>query len=320
MSTVKFTAKTEDAAISKAADELGISPRDVNYKIVSRTSGLITMLGGQSVTIEVTLGRKEEEAPPVVEAVRVAPAPPPLPEIEVEAPAGEPEAAPADLAAADKEPAPKKRSSRRGNRSRGRRSDEQMEEIVVDQAIFDEKIVKAQEILSGIVKIVGGEAEVRTAQKGPEIHVSIIGNLPEWLGRGQSRTVESLQFLANKIVNRFAPRYRVVILIEGQRDERLQRLEEAATELSRGVDETGEAAWIVPMNPRERRIVHLAVTAFPALETKSVGMGTGRRLCILKKGDKPPEEERAPTPETLPEEGPGSEDSSEQSADEIGNR
>jgi len=281
MSTVKFTAKTEDAAIAKAADELGIKPADVNYKILSRTSGLITMLGGQSVTIEVTLGRKKEPEPaPVAEVAPEAPVPPPLPRTAPREPAPEADAERPERG--EEEAPPRRKRSSRGGGRKGKRSDDRMEEVVVDQAIFDEKVEKAKEILGGIVEIVGGEVEVRAAQKGAEIHVSIIGKLPEWLGRGQSRTVESLQFVANKIVNRFPPRYRVVILIEGQRDEKLQRLEEAATELSRQVDKTGVAAWIVPLNPRERRIVHLAVTAFPSLSTKSVGMGTGRRLCIFK--------------------------------------
>jgi len=39
------------------------------------------------------------------------------------------------------------------------------------------------------------------------------------------------------------------------------------------------------MNPRERRIVHMAVASFPDLATRSVGDGAGRRLCIFRKAE-----------------------------------
>ncbi len=303
MRTVQFTARSEEDAVRKAADNLSIRPDEVNYKIVSRTSGgLLGMLGQQVVTIEVTLQdktRKEEVA-----------APPPLPrkdrwsddddmpdevptfvadeEAEPEAEAGSEDAQPRKREGSPEKKKRQRSRKRREERKPRRDDDEEVATSVeeIDEAVFAEKLEKAGKFVTDIVEIVGGKAEVKAFQKEAEIFVSVIGELPDWLGRGNSRTVDALQFVANKVINRFPPRYRVVIATEGQREERLQNLEQAALELGRKVIETGEPAWLVPMNPKERRIVHLSVATLSGLGTRSVGDGPSRRLCIYKLEEK----------------------------------
>jgi spoIIIJ-associated protein len=273
VSTVQFTAKSEEDAVQKAADNLSIAASDVSYKIVSRTSGgLLGMLGQQVVTIEVTLQETVVEAP-------AAPA------TEPEAPTDEVEGAPD----ADQEPAAqpperkRQRRPRKPRRERSRASDDKDDAPVeVDEVIFKEKLEKAGELLTDIVEIVGSSAVVKTYRKENQIIVSIVGELPGWFGRGASRTVEALQFLANKIVNRFPPRYRVIIVTEGKREERLENLQQAAGELAGKLSDAGETAWIVPLNPKERRIVHLAVAPLEGIETHSFGDGNGRRLRIAR--------------------------------------
>lgn len=270
MSTVQFTAKSEEDAVKKAAENLSISTSDVSYKIVSSTSGgLLGMLGQKVVTIEVTL-QDTEVAPEA-----------PAPEV-----ASEPEAAPTEEEAAAA-PAPDR--SRRQRRPRKPRRDQERASTgedeapaEVDEEVFKVKLEKAGELLADIVEIVGSSAVVKTHRKENQIIVSIVGELPHWFGRGASRTVEALQFLANKIVNRFPPRYRVVIVTEGKREERLDNLQQAAAELAEKLSESGETAWVVPLNPKERRIVHLAVAPMEGIETNSFGDGNGRRLRIAR--------------------------------------
>jgi len=266
--TVKFVGKSEEEAVRKAAQELGIGDSEVRYKIISRAGGLLGLLG-QTVTIEVSLGERgtkpEEPAPQI----------PDEPEESVPAaPAGDEEAEGVDE--------PRRAAAEPKAEPAGARQRKKKEEQVVDEEVIAQKLERAQEVITEIVRLVGGEAEVKTFRSGAEIQVSIIGKLPDWLGRGHSRAMESLQFIANKIVNRFPPRYRVILMPEGQRDERLKQLELSATELARKVSETGQSAWLVPMTAKERRIVHLAVSTVSGLGTRSVGEGNSRRLCIFK--------------------------------------
>jgi spoIIIJ-associated protein len=264
LSTVQFTARSEEDAVRKAADNLSIPASEVSYKIVSRTSGgLLGMLGQQVVTIEVTLQEKVAEAPAPVEAP-------------AKAPAGAPESA--------GEAAEKPRQERRERKPRKPRPERKAAEsedegpVEIDDAIFAKKLAQANVLMADIVEIVGSTAEVKAYQKGSEIIVSVVGELPSWFGRGASRTVEALQFVLNKIVNRFPPRYRVIVVTEGKREERLEHLHEAASQLGQKLLEAGETAWVVPMNPKERRIVHLAVAPMEGIETHSLGDGNSRRI------------------------------------------
>jgi spoIIIJ-associated protein len=264
LSTVQFTARSEEDAVRKAADNLSIPASEVSYKIVSRTSGgLLGMLGQQVVTIEVTLQKKVAEAPAPAEAP-------------AKAPAGAPESA--------GEAAEKPRQERRERKPRKPRPERKAAEsedegpVEIDDAIFAKKLAQANVLMADIVEIVGSSAEVKAYQKGSEIILSVVGELPSWFGRGASRTVEALQFVLNKIVNRFPPRYRVIVVTEGKREERLEHLHDAASQLGQKLLEAGETAWVVPMNPKERRIVHLAVAPMEGIETHSLGDGNSRRI------------------------------------------
>jgi len=153
---------------------------------------------------------------------------------------------------------------------------------VVDEEVFARKLEHAKTLLAEMLRLIGSEAQVSVTRKEAQIEVSISGQLPDWMGRGHSRALEALQFVSNKIVNRFPPRHRVVLVREGQQDERLANIEAAAARVAQKVADTGESLWIVPMNARERRMVHMAVASVPGLATRSVGDGPSRRLCIYR--------------------------------------
>ena len=318
MSKVKFTGKSEEDAVRKAAEVLSLSPSDVKYKIVSRASGLLGMLG-QTVTVEVSVGEPEPEAKP---APKPKPKSKPKPRSKPKAKAtpkeaSEPEAGsePQAEEARNAKPEQKrsgegkgqKRERSRGDRSRRKRRsrrghEDAMETQVVDEEVFEQKLAQAQTVLADVVRIVGGEAEVKAVRKEAEISVTLSGQLPDWMGRGRGRVIEALQFLANKIVNRFPPRYRIVIDAEGEKEERVLKLEKMAKDLAQRVLETGEPVWILPMSAKDRRTVHMALAGMADLATKSRGDGSSRRLCIHKAGAEPVAE--PPQPDLKPTEEP----------------
>ena len=347
MSKVKFTGKSEEDAVRKAADVLSTAPAKVDYKIVSRSGGLLGLLG-QTVTIEVTVG----ETP--------APTPPPLPpkarqpkkehrdrgrqqREETSKDEGEGEAPqPAD----DQERPPRKPEERKeGGRRRGRgrrgprrpdseerkggersrqgqsreRTRKPSPQEPVDEAIMAEKLEKTRAVTQGILEKVDAVPEIAVKAQQSEIHVTLSGDMPEWLVRGRERTLESLQFVTNKIVNRFPPRYRVIIDLEGQKEERQNQLEQMAVRLAEKVVASGEPVWILPMSPRERRMVHMALADRKDVETQSHGDGPSRRICIklisapsqakVEPEEEPTEEKMSPPEDTsAPVEADGNEE------------
>jgi len=65
---------------------------------------------------------------------------------------------------------------------------------------------------------------------------------------------------------------------------RVEELRLTAQVAAERVTETGEPFTLSPMNPRERRIIHLALRDRPDLRTVSEGVGAERRVVIRPAG------------------------------------
>ena len=72
--------------------------------------------------------------------------------------------------------------------------------------------------------------------------------------------------------------------VGGYRERRQQQLEQMALRLGRQVKATGEAIILEPLDPAERRIIHIALQGDNQVGTESVGDGRGRRLVIRPTG------------------------------------
>ena len=98
----------------------------------------------------------------------------------------------------------------------------------------------------------------------------------------KGQTLTALQFLANRVVNRPGKRRRHVIIdAEGYRARREDTLSSMARRLGKQAVEEGKIITFEPMNPQDRRVVHLALAKFPGVVTKSDGEGDARRVQII---------------------------------------
>jgi spoIIIJ-associated protein len=98
----------------------------------------------------------------------------------------------------------------------------------------------------------------------------------------KGQTLSALQFLANRVINRPGKRRRHVIIdAEGYRARREDTLSSMARRLGKQAVEEGKIITFEPMNPQDRRVVHLALAKFPGVVTKSDGEGEARRVQII---------------------------------------
>ena len=98
----------------------------------------------------------------------------------------------------------------------------------------------------------------------------------------KGQTLMALQFLANRIINRPGKKRRHVIIdAEGYRARREDNLSSMARRLGKQAVEEGKIITFEPMNPQDRRVVHLALAKFPGVVTKSDGEGEARRVQII---------------------------------------
>jgi spoIIIJ-associated protein len=98
----------------------------------------------------------------------------------------------------------------------------------------------------------------------------------------KGQTLTALQFLANRVVNRPGRQRRHVIVdAEGYRARREDTLATMAKRLGKQAVDEGKIITFEPMNPQDRRVVHLALAKFPGVVTKSEGEGEARRVQII---------------------------------------
>ena len=109
----------------------------------------------------------------------------------------------------------------------------------------------------------------------------MVVSIQEKIGK-KGQTLTALQFLANRVVNRPGRQRRHVIVdAEGYRARREDTLATMAKRLGKQAVDEGKIITFEPMNPQDRRVVHLALAKFPGVVTKSEGEGEARRVQII---------------------------------------
>lgn len=95
------------------------------------------------------------------------------------------------------------------------------------------------------------------------------------------QTLDSLQYLTNLVANKTSnERVRVIIDVEDYRDRRIETLTRLANRLADKVKRTGERVALEPMNPHERKIIHMALQGDRRVTTLSEGDDPYRHVVI----------------------------------------
>jgi len=112
----------------------------------------------------------------------------------------------------------------------------------------------------------------------------------EALTAQEGKIIDSLQYILRKLVARKVDeKIRLSIDIGQFREKRKVELVARARELAELVKEDGKTQAIPPLNPSERRFVHVALQEGKAIRSRSVGDGLFKKILIYKpgKGKKP---------------------------------
>lgn len=100
------------------------------------------------------------------------------------------------------------------------------------------------------------------------------------IGR-HGQTLDALEYLVNRIASRQEERAgRIGVDCEGYRERRNRELQQTASRLAEKVRQRGKPQTMVLMSPRDRRIVHMALSADAGVVTRSLGQGYLRRIVI----------------------------------------
>ena len=143
---------------------------------------------------------------------------------------------------------------------------------------------KVKEELDEILKLMGMEAEVTTSLEGGRVVADIKSENGAILIGKKGQTLDALQLIVNLIVNRDEKtRTRVIVDTESYRQRRENALVKMAREVADEVKSKGNPRELEPMNPAERRVIHLALKNDKDVETTSKGEGNFRRVVVSPK-------------------------------------
>ena len=130
------------------------------------------------------------------------------------------------------------------------------------------------ETIRRMIRLMGLEVTVRTSQIEGGIRVELAGPDRKVLMTQDGEVLSALQFLLNRMARRAWPGAgRIQVDCEGYRNKHEEEVVELSREVARQVARTGRATRLEPMNPNDRRLVHVTVREFPGLTTRSEGDG-----------------------------------------------
>jgi spoIIIJ-associated protein len=141
----------------------------------------------------------------------------------------------------------------------------------------------AKEALENILSLIPVEGVTLRAQNTDgTISLEIEGDKSGLLIGRKGRTLDALQFIVNKIVNKtLQKRVQVVVDSENYRQRRKEFLIQMALKMGDKAKKTRKPASTNLLNPHERRIVHMALRDDASLETRSRGEGLLKKVFIM---------------------------------------
>lgn len=151
----------------------------------------------------------------------------------------------------------------------------------------DDRQRKALDFLTTIVREMDMECTVhlRRAREGnsvDEINLEIAGHDAGRIIGKKGQVLSALQFVTHRVINRPGlDRRHVSVDAEGYKSRRDDSLASMALRLGKQAVEHGKIITFEPMNPRDRRVVHLALANVDGVITRSDGEGDDRRVQII---------------------------------------
>ncbi|MBL0732028.1 MAG: Jag N-terminal domain-containing protein [Desulfosarcina sp.] len=247
---LEFEGKNIEAAVKKACEELNISESRLKHDVISfGASGIFGLVGVKKARIRVTLPESAPEPEPVVQInddnAKSKDEDKPL-ETDKEASIGD------DV------------------------SQKQLESFSDDPVVF------GRNALQQIIDLITTDATITVSKLSDRIVFIIKGGNSALLIGKRGQTLEAIQYIISKIVNKhYENRIRIHIDVEGYLESKRVSLIDRAVRLAEKVKRTGKPVTIGIMNGYDRRVVHIALKEDRAITTKSIGDDFYRKLVIF---------------------------------------
>ena len=273
---IDMTGKTEDEAIRRALEQLGLERDDVSVEILERAKSGFLGIGGSPATVRVSYDDGQPEPKP--EPVK--------PEPKSAAPKAEKkpvycaEVLQKEVRAREKQELEAKRGERRAEPKAEKAP---REPAVLGEEVRDEKSEQIRTFLSGLLEHMDAKAEVKVYEVEKNRYKVILEGekLGALIGR-RGETLDAIQQLTNYSINRGgeSKRARVQIDAENYREKREESLERLAQKVAGKVVKYRRNVTLEPMNAYERHVIHTALQDTQYITTFSIGTEPNRRVVV----------------------------------------
>lgn len=148
----------------------------------------------------------------------------------------------------------------------------------------DHLVQYGQQALQRIATGISSEAVVDWTREKEKIQYSISGGESGVLIGKRGQTLEAMQYLLEKMINKKSgSRVRVVVDIEGYLEKRKSNLQQMAEKMADKAKRTKKPVTVGQMNAHDRRIIHIHLKDDKTIRTQSLGEGYYRKLMIFPK-------------------------------------
>lgn len=293
MRTVRVTGKTVEEAVAEGLAQLGITRAEAIVHVVEEPSGgLFGLLRRKQAVVDVSAEDSREDLEKAVRRLvsEAAAVPAETAEAEEAAEAAEPAEAkePEETEAEEAAPA-EAETEAPAEEAKKEEADEEAPAKAREERPFsaeeqNETAEEAKKFLAGVFKGMDLDVTMEKMVNEERILLNLRGKGLGILIGKHGQTLNALQYLTNLAAGRlYHHRYFVMLDVENYRSRREQTLTALAKRLAEKAKRTGESVELEPMEPGERRIIHLALQADPDIVTDSEGEGSGRHVVIRLK-------------------------------------
>lgn len=288
--SIRVSAKTLDDAITEALIQLGVTSDRLEYNVIEKGSAGFLGIGMKQAVIEAWKKEDKEEEEflkAVEETIRENPV--------KEYFAKEDNVKEDDVKEHQAEEAAKKEEAVREEKTEKEEAsanakEEKLEPVSVKEKellakVEDETIRYVEQFVKDTLKAMDMDVEITSSiDKDGALYVDMKGeNMGILIGK-RGQTLDSLQYLANRVANKHQSGYvRVKLDTENYRARREETLKHLAKNIAHKVKRNRRPVILEPMNPYERRIIHSTLQSDPYVTTHSEGEEPYRKVVVTLK-------------------------------------
>ena len=288
--SIRVSAKTLDDAITEALIQLGVTSDRLEYNVIEKGSAGFLGIGMKQAVIEAWKKEDKEEEEflkAVEETIRENPV--------KEYFAKEDNVKEDDVKEHQAEEAAKKEEVVREEKTEKEEAsanakEEKSEPVSVKEKellakVEDETIRYVEQFVKDTLKAMDMDVEITSSiDKDGALYVDMKGeNMGILIGK-RGQTLDSLQYLANRVANKHQSGYvRVKLDTENYRARREETLKHLAKNIAHKVKRNRRPVILEPMNPYERRIIHSTLQSDPYVTTHSEGEEPYRKVVVTLK-------------------------------------